>query len=77
MASLSGTFLTKVFEGPYSNMRQWIEEMKSFVQSQGKTLERLLFYYTTCPKCAKKHGSNPVVLLAGIQDPAASPTPTA
>ncbi|HOW66506.1 MAG TPA: alpha/beta hydrolase, partial [Verrucomicrobiota bacterium] len=38
MTTLSGTFLTKVFEGPYQNMRKWIEEMKSFVSSQGKTL---------------------------------------
>lgn len=64
MTTLSGTFLTKVFEGPYQNMRKWIEEMKSFVSSQGKTLERLLFFYTSCPRCAKKHGKNYVVILA-------------
>jgi len=28
MATISGTFLSKVFEGPYCNMRKWIEEMK-------------------------------------------------
>ena len=36
--TLSGTFLTKVFEGPYRNMRNWIEEMKSFVKGKGKAL---------------------------------------
>ena len=27
MASISGTFVCKVFEGPYQNMRKWIVEM--------------------------------------------------
>jgi hypothetical protein len=64
MATISGSFLSKVFEGPYSNMRKWIEEMKAFVQEKGGALDRLYFYYTTCPKCAKKYGKNYVVLLA-------------
>lgn len=66
MATISGTFLAKVFEGPYQNMRQWIEAMKAFVTAQGKSLQKLYFYYTTCPKCAKKYGKNYVVILAQI-----------
>ena len=66
MASISGTFLCKLFEGPYQNMRKWIEEMKTFVQSKGKTFRKLYFYYTTCPKCAKKYGKNYVAILAQI-----------
>jgi hypothetical protein len=65
-ATLSGTFLTRVFEGPYRNMRKWIEEMKSFVKSKGKELKKLYFYYTTCPKCVKKYGKNYVVILAQL-----------
>jgi hypothetical protein len=64
MATISGTFLSKVFEGPYRNMRKWIEEMKAFVQSKGKSLRKFYFFYTTCPKCAKKYGKNYVVILA-------------
>jgi hypothetical protein len=66
MAAISGTFLSKVFEGPYRNMRKWIEEMKAFVQGRGKTIRKLYFYYTTCPKCAKKYGKNYVAILAQI-----------
>lgn len=66
MASISGTFLCKVFEGPYQNMRKWIAEMKDFVQGRGKEIRKLYFYYTTCPKCAKKYGKNYVVILAQI-----------
>lgn len=66
MASLSGTFLAKVFEGPYKDIRQWIGQMGKHVESKSKRLKRLLFYYTTCPKCAKKYGKNYVVLLAEV-----------
>ncbi len=66
MASLSGTFLSKVFEGPYRNMRKWIEAMTAFVESEGKKPQKLYFYYTTCPKCAKKYGKNYVAILAQV-----------
>jgi len=66
MTALSGKFLTKVFEGPYKNMGGWIKEMKQYVTSKNKELKGLYFYYTTCPKCAKEHGKNYVVLLAKI-----------
>jgi hypothetical protein len=64
--ALSGTFMTKVFEGPFGNVNRWIAEMRAFVTGKGKTLKRLLMYYTTCPKCARKYGKNYVVLLAQV-----------
>ena len=64
--TLSGTFLTKVFEGPYRNMPNWIEQMKSFVKEKGKAFQKLYFFYTTCPKCSKKYGKNYVVILAQL-----------
>jgi hypothetical protein len=66
MATISGTFLTKVFEGPYHNMGKWIKEMDAYVKAKGKTSKKLYSYYTTCPKCAKAYGKNYVVLLAQI-----------
>ncbi|WP_026180024.1 hydrolase [Hahella ganghwensis] len=64
--TLSGTFLSKVFEGSYRHMTQWIEEMRSYVQEQGREIKKLYFFYTTCPKCAKKYGENYVVILAQV-----------
>ncbi len=64
--TISGTFLSKVFEGPYQHVHKWIEETKSFVASRGKALKKLYCYYTTCPKCAKKYGKNYVVILAQV-----------
>lgn len=66
MATLSGTFRSKVFEGPYRNMRKWIQDMQSYVKSTGGEMKKLYFYYTTCPGCAKKYGKNYVVLLGQV-----------
>ena len=66
MAAISGSFLSKVFEGPYRDMRKWIKEMRAFVQSKGKSLQKMYFFYTTCPKCAKKYGKNYVAILAQV-----------
>ncbi len=64
MASIPGSFLCKVFEGPYRNVGNWISEMKTWVASHGKSVGKLYFYYTTCPACAKKYGKTYVVILA-------------
>jgi hypothetical protein len=66
MAKISGTFLTKVFEGPYNNAGKWALEMTEYVKSKGKELKKLYFSYTTCPRCAKAYGKNYVVLFAQI-----------
>lgn len=66
MATLSGTFLTKVFEGPYQNAGLWAKEMTKYVAMKRKKLLKLYFSYTTCPTCAKAYGKNYVVLFAQI-----------
>ena len=66
MATLSGTFLTKVFEGPYQNAGKWAVEMQNYVKGRGKEIKKMYFSYTTCPKCAKAYGKNYVVLFAQI-----------
>jgi hypothetical protein len=63
---LSGTFLTKVFDGPYNAVPKWIKDMAAFVASRGKTVKKYYFYYTTCPKCAKIYGHNYVVAFAEV-----------
>ena len=36
--TISGTFLSRVFEGPYKNMGSWISEMKKYVESKKKKI---------------------------------------
>ncbi len=67
MATISGTFLTKVFEGPYQDAGKWAKEMVEYVKSKNKTLKKLYFSYTTCPACAKAYGKNYVVLFAQVE----------
>ncbi len=64
--TLSGSFLTKVFEGPYKNAKSWYSSLQDFATSRGKTADKTYFFYTTCPKCAKNYGKNYVIGLAGI-----------
>ena len=66
MATISGTFLSKVFEGSYKEIGGWIEEMKAYVEREGRTLQKLYSFYTTCPKCARQYGENYVVILAQV-----------
>jgi hypothetical protein len=74
MKIMSGTFLTKVYEGPYQNMGSWVEDMKNYVKTKKGAdffFDRInncemYAYYTTCPGCAKKYGNNYVVLFAKV-----------
>ncbi len=63
---MSGTFLSKVFEGPYKDAGKWAKEMTGYVRSKGKEPKKVYFFYTTCPKCAKHYGKNYTVLLAKV-----------
>lgn len=63
---MSGKFLAKVFEGPYSQAGKWMKEMGAYVADQGHEMKDLYFFYTTCPDCAKKLGKNYTVAMAQI-----------
>lgn len=72
MATLSGDFVTRVFEGPYRKARDWHAEMQDTVEAEGKTPGRIWFFYTTCPKCAEAYGKNYVI---GVAETVARRTP--
>lgn len=64
MEYLSGNFVTKVFEGDYSQAREWCATMERIVHDAGRHLDATYFFYTTCPRCAKVYGKNYVVGVA-------------
>ena len=66
MERISGTFETKVFEGPYKNCGKWAKEMTDYVKAKGKDIKKMYFSYTTCPKCAKYYGKNYVIIFAQV-----------
>ena len=66
MTRMSGTVLTKVFEGPYAKMNRFANEMDAYVKSKNKHVQKTLFGYPYCPKCAKAYGTNYIVILAQV-----------
>lgn len=63
---LSGTFVSKVFEGPYRDAGKWRHAMEERLRSRGQVPKKIYTFYATCPKCAKRLGKNQVVLFAQI-----------
>jgi len=63
---ISGTFLTKVYEGPYKDSGKWYRQMADYVKSKGREAKKLYAFYTTCPRCAKVYGKNYTVLFAKV-----------
>ncbi len=63
---MSGTYMSRVFDGPYSAVPRYLREMNQYLSSAGKKAKKHYFYYTTCPKCAKKYGHNYVVALSEV-----------
>ena len=63
---LSGTFISKIFDGPYNRIPKYIKEMEQYLRGLGKESKKYYFYYTTCPKCAKKYGHNYIVAFSEV-----------
>jgi hypothetical protein len=63
---LSGKYISKVFDGPYSSVPKWVKEMNMYLSKKHEKSKRYYFYFTTCPKCAKKYGHNYVVAFAQV-----------
>jgi hypothetical protein len=64
--TLTGTFFTRVFDGPYSAVPKWMKEIDTQTASQGRSAKNCYVYFTTCPKCAKTYGHNYAVVLAQV-----------
>ena len=61
--TLSGEFLSKVYEGPFKDTGKWCKEFEAFAASRKAGIQKMYLWYTTCPKCAKKYGKNYVAIL--------------
>jgi hypothetical protein len=64
--TLSGKFFSKVYEGPYNKTSKWMKDFQAVLKTNGLTCKKVYFWYTTCPKCARKYGKNYVALLAQV-----------
>jgi hypothetical protein len=64
---LSGTFVSRVFEGPYHAVPKWLREMDAILEAQGKKSLKYYIHYAYCPKCAKQYGRNYGVVFAQVE----------
>ena len=66
MTTLSGDFVTRVFEGPYRRAKDFEHDMRIAATVMGKAAKRVFFFYTTCPKCAKFYAEYYMIGVAEI-----------
>ncbi|MBN1373796.1 hypothetical protein JW962_00470 [Candidatus Dojkabacteria bacterium] len=62
----SGVYVSKVFDGPFDNVSVWIKEFEKYLSDNRWSPKKYYFYFTTCPRCARKYGHNYVVIFAEI-----------
>jgi len=68
MEMITGRFLTRLYDGHYGDMRKWIRETRAWCREKGFEPEEYIFWYATCPKCAKKRGDKAqVVVFAKVE----------
>ena len=65
--TLSGKYLTKVYEGDFKETGKWGEDFKKYAKEKGFEIKKWYMWYTTCPKCAKIYGHNYVVTVAEVE----------
>jgi hypothetical protein len=64
--ALSGKYLSKVYEGGFSETGKWCKDFAEYARKKGAKAGKTYMWYTTCPKCAKKYGKNYVVIIGKI-----------
>jgi hypothetical protein len=65
--SLTGTFYSKVFEGPYSDVPRCLRSMNIFLADNKMVSKKDYIYFPYCPKCAKKYGHNYIVVVSRVE----------
>jgi hypothetical protein len=65
--TLSGQYLSKVYEGDFKQTGTWCKDFEAFAAAKGLDVKKWYMWYTTCPKCAKKYGRNYVVIIGEVE----------
>ena len=65
---LSGTFISKVYDGAYHKVPKFMKQMKDYLRAQDKKADDFYVHYAYCPKCSKEFGHNYMVLFAELDD---------
>jgi Bacterial hydrolase len=63
---ISGTFLSKVFDGPYNAIPKFFKEMDEYLAGKREKALKYYVHYAYCPKCAKENGHNYMIIFAEV-----------
>lgn len=66
IVKMTGTFIGKVFEGPYQDVPKWLSQMAKFLADKNQKSLKYFIHYAYCPKCAKKYGHNYGIVFAKV-----------
>lgn len=64
--TISGTFMSKVFDGSYNTIPKFIKQMDEYLSALNKKSKKYYVHYAYCPKCSKKYGNNYMILFAEV-----------
>lgn len=65
-SEISGTFVSRVFDGKYNEIPKFIKEMDRYLNESGESSKDYYIHYAYCPLCAKRYGHNYVTLFAKV-----------
>jgi hypothetical protein len=63
---LSGTYFTKVFDGPHSMVPKYIHEMDILLTRKDMLAKKYYIFSAACPLCERKYAVNNIVMFAQI-----------
>ena len=64
--SISGEFVSRVYEGPYNSVPRHMKAMNRWLKDQDLEARQYYVHYAYCPGCAKKYGQNYMILFAQV-----------
>jgi hypothetical protein len=67
MAKLSGKFISRVYDGPYNAVPQWIKEHEEYLEKHNLKSKKYYFHFAYCPKCMKKYGHNYCIAFSQVE----------
>jgi hypothetical protein len=66
---ISGTFMAKVYDGPYNAIPKFVKDTNLYLEKAGKKVPKngdYYIHYAYCPKCEKKYGHHYMVFFAKV-----------
>ena len=64
---ISGKYFSMIFKGDYKDTGKWVETFKKECKKKKYPLNKLMFWFATCPKCAEAYGGAQTIIFTKIK----------